>query len=94
MKLVGQPIISRNEAERVAKIGAAVRKFLAEWLALFGAGVRWSDGVERELCKVFLEYACLVRLSRDELGTDEQNVVDVESCAKELLEVVERRLGS
>lgn len=94
MKAAPKVILSTNERERVAKLGEYFRDYLFEWMSAVFRGVSYSPGVERELCMALLETACATTLSRDELGSDEQNVEHCRRVAKDLRDLIEKELGS
>lgn len=87
MRLVG--VVSRNEEERCAKLGAYYRQFLGSWMEQVVSGVRYSPGANREMMSALLEMAAAAALSDPRVADEviERHAQDFVRQALELLEV-------
>ncbi len=97
MKLEPEVILSRSEEERVAKLGAAFRKFLGDWFGMLVRGVRFSPGVQRELAMALLEMAGAALISPSDAAEkepDEQTAERILKAARAAFEVLEREVVS
>lgn len=97
MKLEPQVILSRNEEDRVAQLGAAFRKFLGNWFQMVVLGVRFSPGVSRELAMAFLEMAAAALIAPSDAAEKEPDEQTSDRClraAREAFAVLEREVVS
>ena len=90
-------IMSTSEPERIEKLGAYFRAFLQDWFTGIVAGVKFSEGVMRELTMALLEYAAAALIASSAAAAKEDDDATAERCkkaAREAMAVLEREVLS